>query len=85
MKREIATKIRMEDGIMLITVVICRIDFELSPRLVRIVAQGPDVSGIDKSSAIKLPKEEGTVFGIEVEFHVTGLVDEVNASVLTPV
>ena len=57
-------------------------DAELSSRLVGIVAQGPDVAGIDEQGPAELPEELCAVFGIQVNLHVARLVDEVDASVL---
>lgn len=51
--------------------------------LVFIVADSPDVAGIDEEGSIELPKEEGSVFKVEVKLDVTRLVNEVYASVGT--
>ena len=59
------------------------IEMELSLGLLLIVSDGPDVTGIQEQGAIELPEELGTVLHIQVELHITGLVDEVYASVTT--
>ena len=57
------------------------IPLELSAWLVGIVAERPDVSGINERRAVELPKEMGTKLNVEVELHVARLIDEVNAPV----
>ena len=54
---------------------------ELTARLVGIVAESPHIAGIDEEGSLELPEEVATQFGIEVNLHVTRLVDEVDAAV----
>ena len=55
---------------------------ELSVRLVGIVAKRPDVARIYKQGSFELPEERGSILGIQVEFQVARLVDEVDAPVV---
>lgn len=54
---------------------------ELATRLILIIAKCPDVTGIDKRCTLKLPEERSAVFGIQVELHITRLVDEIYSAV----
>ena len=58
-----------------------RVESELTARLFFVVAQGPDIAGIDKQSTIKFPEERCAQFCIQIQFHVARLVDEINLSV----
>ena len=55
---------------------------KLSSRLVVIVSQSPNVSGINEECARELPEEPCPVLHIQVELHVTRLIDKINSSVL---
>ena len=57
------------------------VEVELSARLVCIVADGPDVAGIEEDGSIEFPEHVGAVLHVHVEFHISRLVDEVDASV----
>ena len=57
------------------------VETEGASRLVGIVANGPDVAGIDEEGTVELPEEEGSVFDAEVELQVTRLVDEVDTAI----
>ena len=57
---------------------------KLATGLISVSAQGPDVSRVDECSAVELPKQMRPHLSIEIEFHVTGLVYEVDASVVAP-
>ena len=57
---------------------------ELPALLVGIIAQGPDVSGINEGCTVEFPEEERAVFEVQVDFHVARLVDEVDASAGAP-
>lgn len=58
------------------------VEFKLSSRLVFIIPDRPDVAGIHEEGAIEFPEEMGAVLHVEVEFHVSCLVDEVDGSVI---
>ena len=58
---------------------------KLSPGLIRIVAERPDITRIDKQRTAELPEQMGPVFEVQVEFQVTGLRDEVDVTVLVAV
>lgn len=57
------------------------VPLELTARLVGIVTGIPDVTGIDEGCAFDLPEQSGAVFQREIEFEVTGLVDEVDVAI----
>jgi len=59
------------------------VEAECSAWLVGIVADGPDVTGIDEEGSVELPEEVGAVFDAEVELEVARLVDEVDTTVGT--
>ena len=57
---------------------------KLTTGLISVSAQGPDVSRVDECSSVELPEQMRPHLSIEVEFHVTGLIYEVDASVVAP-
>ncbi len=59
------------------------IEAELPTGLVGIVAEGPDVAGIDKGGTIDFPEQMGSILDVHVELDVARLVDEVDAPVGT--
>ena len=59
------------------------IKLELATRLLSVVTQRPDVTRVDECCALKFPKEECAVFHVQVQLHVTRLIDEIDAPVLT--
>ena len=59
------------------------IDFELSSGLFLILPQRPDVSSIDEECAIEFPEQVCAVFHVDIEFHITRLVDEVDGTIRT--
>ena len=58
------------------------IDLELTSWLVGIITQCPDITTIEEERTIEFPEEVRAVFKIEVELHVTRLVDEVDGSIV---
>ena len=58
------------------------IDLELTSWLVGIITQCPDITTIEEERTIEFPEEVRAVFKVEVEFHVTRLVDEVDGSIV---
>ena len=56
-------------------------DLKLSARLLRIVAQCPNISCISKNSSVEFPEQTGTIFQIDIQLQVTGLGDEIDAPV----
>ena len=54
---------------------------ELSPGLVGIVFESPDVAGIYEEGGIELPEEQRAPLHVHVELHVARLVDEVYTTV----
>jgi len=59
------------------------VETELSAGLFGIVSQRPDVAGVDEESSVEFPAQECAIFEVEVEFHIAGLIDEVDSSVGT--
>ena len=57
------------------------VEAELAAGLVVIVANSPDVAGIDEEGTIEFPEEEGTILHAEIELDVSTLVQEVDLSV----
>ena len=57
------------------------VNLELAAWLLGILAQSPDVTGINKCRSVDFPEQMGTVFGIEVEFEVTRLIDEIYSAI----
>ena len=57
------------------------VNLELAAGLFSVLAQGPDVSGINKGRAVDFPEQMGAVFGIEVELKVTRLIDEIYSAI----
>lgn len=117
MELEVATKARMQDGVVFVIVAIGGIDGlhgkvktqdevveiesktktighsklliemiqpELTTGLIGIVAQGPDITGIDEGCSVELPEEESAVLHTQIELHVAGLIDEVDAAIRPP-
>ena len=54
---------------------------KLSAWLVLVVAQGPHVAGIYKECTVDLPKEVCTIFEIDIQLHITSLVDKVDIAI----
>ena len=59
------------------------VKLKLSSRLVGVVSDSPYITGIHEESAGELPEEPCPVLHVEVELHVSGLVDEVDGTVLS--
>ena len=57
------------------------VEQKLAAGLLGIGSERPDVARIDKGGAVKLPEQVGAILEVEVEAHVAGLIDEVDAAV----
>ena len=57
-------------------------DIKLSSRLVRIFPQCPNIAAIDEHRTVELPKEVSAVLHVEVNLHVTRLIDEVDGTIV---
>ena len=61
------------------------VKLELSTRLVVVRTDGPDVTGINKKRTSYFPEQMCAIFHVEVQLHVSRLVDEVDTSVLADI
>ena len=59
------------------------IKMELSARLVLVVADSPDITGIHEQGSAEFPEQAGTILYVHIKLHIARLVDEVNAPVMT--
>ena len=59
------------------------IETELATWLVRIFAQGPYITGINKQCAVNFPEQMGSVLCIKIQFHVAALINVINAFMAT--
>ena len=58
------------------------LEAELSAGLFVVLADGPDITGIHEEGSVEFPEQVRAILGIQVELHITRLVDEVDTSVL---
>ena len=58
------------------------IKLELPSRLLSVVSQCPYIAGIDEEGTVELPEEYGSVFQVQVQLHVAGLIDEIDSTVV---
>ena len=59
------------------------VETKLSARLICIVLCVPNVSCVDKSGAMKFPKQMRSVFHAQIELEISGLVDEINFPIVS--